>query len=107
MTNLKKNKLGLSLSRKKGFFGPKIEKKFENKVQKLTNFKEKNKLGLSFSRKKGFFGPKIGEKKNENQGQKLTNFQKKIIFAPLYWVVIIFFTLVCLFLLGRHPWNGG
>merc|ERR1711875_191152 len=36
-----KNKLGLSLSRKKEFFGPKIGEKIENEVQKLTNFKEK------------------------------------------------------------------
>ena len=43
-----KKQLGLSLSRKKGFFRPKIGGKFENKVQKLTNFQEK----------KGFFGPK-------------------------------------------------
>ena len=36
-----KNKLGLSLRRKKRIFGPKIGKKFENQVQKLSNFKEK------------------------------------------------------------------
>ena len=69
MTNFKKNKLGLSLSTKKGIFWDKIGKKIGNKVQKLTNFKEKkdfsgqkNKLGLSLSRKKGFFGFKIGKK---------------------------------------------
>ena len=44
----KKNKLGLSLRRKKRIFGPKIGKYCENKVQKLSNFKEK----------KDFFGQK-------------------------------------------------
>ena len=39
-----KNKLGLSLSRTKGFFRPKIGKQIENKVTKLTNFKEKKGL---------------------------------------------------------------
>ena len=49
--------------------GQKLGDKFENKVQKLTNFTgkkdfsgQKNKLGLSLSRKKGFFGFKIGKK---------------------------------------------
>jgi len=49
LTNLKKNKLGLSLSTKKEIFGAKNwKKRIGNKVQKLTNFKEK----------KGLFGPK-------------------------------------------------
>ena len=43
-----KNKLGLSLRRKKRIFWVKIGEKIENNVQKSTNFKEK----------KGHFGPK-------------------------------------------------
>ena len=39
-----KNKLGLSLSRKKGFFGPKIGKKIEYKDQTFTNLKKKKKI---------------------------------------------------------------
>ena len=46
LTNVKKkdflgpkNKLGQSLRRKKGFLGQKVGKKFENKVQKLSNLK--------------------------------------------------------------------
>ena len=37
-----KNKLGLSLSRKKGFFGTKVWEKIENNGQKLTNLKKKD-----------------------------------------------------------------
>ena len=55
MTNVKKKGLfgpkkqaGAELKKKKRIFGPKIGKKFENKVQKLSNFKEK----------KGHFWPK-------------------------------------------------
>ena len=63
-----KNKLGLSLRRKKRIFGPKTGEKFGNKVQKLNDLKEKkglfrpkNKLGLSLRRrrKKDFFGKKL------------------------------------------------
>ena len=50
-------------NKKKKIFWPKIVKKFENKVQELSNFKEKkdffgqkNKLGLSLRTKKGLFG---------------------------------------------------
>merc|ERR1711954_58261 len=64
-------------------FGPKIGKKFENQVQKLSNFKEKkglfgkeNKLGLSLRTKKGLFWAKILIN-IELKGQKLTNSQKK------------------------------
>ena len=61
------------------FFGPKLGKNFQNKIQKLTNFKET----------KGLFGPKkqagaeLGQKvgeKIEYKGQKLTNFKKKRTF---------------------------
>ena len=52
--------------KKKRIFGPKIGKQFENKVQKLSNFKEKkdffgqkNKLGLSLRTKKGLFWAKF------------------------------------------------
>ena len=38
-----KNKLGLSLRRKKGFFGAKIVEKIEYKGQKLINFQKKKK----------------------------------------------------------------
>ena len=68
---------------KKRIFGPKIGKKIENKVQKLSNFKEKkdffgqkNKLGLSLRTKKGLFWAKILIK-IEFKGQKFTNSQKK------------------------------
>ena len=44
-----KKQAGAELKKKKKeFFGSKIGKKFENNVQKLTNYKEK----------KGLFGPK-------------------------------------------------
>ena len=53
-----KKQAGAELKKKNRIFGPKIGKKFENKVQKLTDFKEKknisgqkNKLGLSLRRK--------------------------------------------------------
>ena len=72
MTNFKKkdfsgqkNKLGLSFRKKKEFFGSKIGKKFENNVQKLTNFKEKKGLfrpkkqaEAELKKKKGFFRAK-------------------------------------------------
>ena len=45
----KKKQAGAELEKKKRIFGPKIGKKFENKVQKLSNFKEK----------KDFFGQKF------------------------------------------------
>ena len=58
-----KKQAGAELKKKNRIFGPKIGKKFENKVQKLSNFKEKkdffgqkNKLGLSLRTKKVFFG---------------------------------------------------
>ena len=74
-----KNKLGLSLRRKKRIFGSKIGKIFENNVQKLSNFKE---TSLSFSIKKEFFGPKI-MKTFENKVQKLTNLkEEKGLFGP-------------------------
>ena len=60
-----KNKLGLSLSRKNGFFGPKIGKIFGIKVQKLPNFKEKKGLfrtkKKSLGTKRGFVGQKFGK----------------------------------------------
>jgi len=76
LTNIKKRTFwaqktswGQSLRRKKRIFGPKIGKKFENKVQKLSNFKgkkdffgQKNKLGLSLRRKKKDFWGKNWEK---------------------------------------------
>ena len=72
-----KKKLGLRLREKKRIFGPKIGKKFENQVQKLSNFKgkkdffgQKNKLGLSLRTKKGIFG------------QKIYQFKKKGLFRP-------------------------
>ena len=43
-----KRQAGAELKKKKRIFGPKIGKKFENKVQKLSNSKEK----------KDFFGQK-------------------------------------------------
>ena len=43
-----KKQAGAELKKKKRIFGPKIGKKFENKVQKLSNFKGK----------KDFFGQK-------------------------------------------------
>ena len=65
-----KKKPGLSLRRKKEFFGPKFGKKLSIRA-KIDQFKKKrlfgpkkNKLELSLSTKKGFFGTKIGEKKN-------------------------------------------
>ena len=61
-----KNKLGLSLSRTKGFFGPKIGKQFENKVTKLTNFKEKK--GLLWPKKPA--GAELKNKKRVFLGQK-------------------------------------
>ena len=52
------NKLGLSLSRKKGFFGPKIDQFSKKKGL----FRPKNKLGLSLRRKKkNFLDPKLGK----------------------------------------------
>ena len=64
LTNIKKRTFwaqktswGQSLRRKKRIFGPKIGKKFENKVQKLSNFKEK-----------------------ENKVQKLSNLKEKRTF---------------------------
>ena len=65
----KKNKLRLSLRRKKSFFGPKIGEKFLKKVQKLPNFKEKKdfsgqkkQAGAELKNKKRFFGTEVGEK---------------------------------------------
>ena len=71
-----KNKLGLSLRTKKGFFGQKVGGKIEYKDQKFTNFPnkkkeisgQKNKLGLSLRRKKRIFWVKIGEKIGEKLG---------------------------------------
>ena len=72
-----KNKLRLSLRRKKFFFVQKIGENFENKVQKCPILKkkkdfsgQKNKLGLSLRTKKGFFG------------QKICQFKKKRLFRP-------------------------
>ena len=56
-----KNKPRLSLRRRNSFFGPKIGEKFDNKVQKLPNFKEK----------KGFFRPK------KQSGAELKNKKKR------------------------------
>merc|ERR1711954_461533 len=74
---------GAELKKKKRIFGPKIGKKIENKVQKLSNFKDKkdffgqkNKLRPSLRTKKGLFLAKILTK-IELKGQKLTNSQKK------------------------------
>merc|ERR1712115_450627 len=53
----KKKKAGAELKKKKRIFGPKIGKKFENKVLKLGNFKEK-----------------------ENKVQKLSNLKEKRTF---------------------------
>merc|ERR1711942_307523 len=102
-TNIKKRTFwaqktswGKSLSIKKRIFGPKIGKKFEIKVQKLSNFKEKenkvqklsnfkekkdflgqkNKLGLSLRTKNGLFWAKILIK-IESKGQKLIQKKKK------------------------------
>ena len=54
------------LQHKKDFFGPRITKTFENKVQKFTNFKEKKGLfgrkkqaGAEQEQKKVFFGQKF------------------------------------------------
>merc|ERR1711942_637935 len=78
-----KKQAGAELKKKKRIFGQKIGKKFQNKVQKLSNFKEKkdffgqkNKLGLSLRTIKGFFWAKILIE-IELKGHKLTNFQKK------------------------------
>ena len=76
---------GAELKQKKKFFlGPKLGKKFENKVQKLSNLKKKrtfrakkNKLGLSL-------GKQLGNQ-IEKRGQKLTNSKKrreKRLFRP-------------------------
>ena len=79
-----KKQAGAELKKKKRIFGQKIGKKFENKVQKLSNFKEKkdffgqkNKLGLSLRTKKGLFWAKILIK-IEFKGKKLI--QKKMTF---------------------------
>ena len=71
------------IKKKKRIFGPKFGKKIENKVQKLSNFKEnkdffgqKNKLRQSLRTKKGLFWPK-NLIKIELKGQKLTNSKKK------------------------------
>jgi len=54
---------------KKRIFGPKIGKKIENKVQKLSNFKEKKdffgqqkQAAAELKNKKRFFGTEVGEK---------------------------------------------
>merc|ERR1711954_233677 len=87
---------GAELKKKKRIFGPKIGKKIENKVQKLSNFKDKkdffgqkNKLRLRLRTKKGLFLAKIltkielKGKKFENKVQKLSNFKgKKDFFWP-------------------------
>ena len=56
-----KNKLGLSFRRKKSIFWVKNWEKFENKVQKLTDFKEekdisgqKKQAGAELKKKKWF-----------------------------------------------------
>ena len=41
MTFWAKKQAGADLKKKKRIFGPKIGKKFENQVQKLSNFKGK------------------------------------------------------------------
>ena len=69
----KKNKLGLSLRRKKGIFGPRIGKKLSIR----TKFDQ-------FFPKKRFFGPKIVEKM-EFKCQKLTNFPTKVEFWAKNW----------------------
>merc|ERR1711954_212889 len=93
-----KNKLGQS-KKKKRIFGPKIGKKFENKVQKLSNFKEKRtffaqKTSSDFTpiqeddrQHKKQAGNELKNKKRsfwakilinlEFKGQKLTKSQKK------------------------------
>ena len=66
----KKNKIGLSLRRKKTFFGPKIGKKIENKVQKLSSFKGKKDF---FGQKKQAWAELKKKKKKDFLGKKLTN----------------------------------
>ena len=71
-----KNKLGLSL-RKKRIFWVQNWGKIWNIVQKLIDFKEKKGL---FGPKKKQAGAELGQKvgeKIEYKGQKLTNFPKK------------------------------
>ena len=78
---LGKKQAEAELKKKKQFFWAKIGEKFDDKVQKLPNFKgkkglfrTKNKLGLSLgTKKKDFVGQKFG-KNFENKVQKLTNF---------------------------------
>ena len=96
MTNFKekkdfsgqKNKLGLSLRTKKGFFGQKVGGKIEYKDQKFTNFPNKKKkkfrpkkqAGAELKKKKkNFLGQNWGKNwgKIGNNVQKLTNFKEK------------------------------
>ena len=64
-----KKQAGAELKKKKRIFGPKIGKKIENKVQKLSNFKEKKdffgqqkQAAAELKNKKRFFGTEVGEK---------------------------------------------
>ena len=74
-----KKKAGAELKKKKRIFGPKIGKKFENKVQKLSNFKEKKdffgqqkQAAAELKNKKKIFWDR-SRGKIEQEGQKLTN----------------------------------
>ena len=65
-----KNKLGLSLSGKMFFLGPKLGGKIENNVHKLTNLKKKlfgpqKQAGAELKQKNVFFWSKIGKKNLE------------------------------------------
>ena len=81
------NKLGLSLSRKKGFFGPKIGGKLRIRSRNWLILKKKGlcrpkKQAGAELEKKRFFGPKVVGK-IEYKRQKLTNSkEKKGLFGP-------------------------
>ena len=64
-----KKQAGAELKKKNRIFGPKIGKKFENQVQKLSNFKEKKdffgqkkQAGAELKKKKEFLDQKLGKK---------------------------------------------
>ena len=89
VTTFNKKQAGAELKKKKRIFGTKIGEKFENKVQKLSNFKgkkdffgQKKQAGAELKKEKRIFGPNIW-KKFKNQVQKLSNFKgKKDFFGP-------------------------
>ena len=65
------NKLGLSLRKKKGFFGSKTGENLGNKVQKLNNFKENKDFSGQFFGQKKQAGADLKKRKKIFLDQKL------------------------------------